>query len=61
MTALLNTIPSTLEKHFERGRAAAGGSVDSDVEADSEAVSSIGLHCQLSEFGPNKEIQTKLG
>lgn len=41
--------------------AAAGGSVDSDVETDPEVVSSIGLHCQLSEFGPNKGVQTELG
>lgn len=56
---LLNASPSTLEKQLAGGGAAAGGSVGSDVETESEAGSSIGLHCQLSDVGPDEEVLTE--
>ena len=56
---LLNASPSTLEKHLAGGRAAAGGSVGSDVETESEAGSSTGLHCQLSDVGPDEQVLTE--
>lgn len=41
---VLNASPSTPEEYLAGGRAAAG---DSDVETESEAGCSTGLHCQL--------------
>jgi len=55
----LNASPSTPEKHLAGRRAAAGASVGRGVETESEAGSSIGLHCQILDIGPDKEVLTE--
>lgn len=51
----LHASPSTQEEHTAGGTAAAGVSVGSDMETESETGSTMGLHCELSDVGPDKE------